>query len=54
MITERKSTLTGEKLYILDQQRGALVHRDISTETAITITGFLGAVLLLLGGVIFR
>jgi len=43
-----------EKLFILDQHRKALVHREISTETMITITGFLGAVLLLLGGVVFR
>lgn len=39
---------------MLDQQRGALVQWNISTEMVITITGFLGAVLLLLGGVVFR
>ena len=51
---EREAASTGEKIFLLDQHRRALVHRDISTETVITITGFLGAVLLLLGGVVFR
>ncbi len=54
MIPPKKPDWTGRKAIILNQPRVALVHRDIGTETIITIIGFLGAILLLLGGVVFR
>jgi hypothetical protein len=53
----RNSTISiiSGKLYILDLLRAWLVHNpEMNTETIITITGFLGAVLLLLDIVIVR